>query len=362
MRSKTSVSLSETLLNLKSTVTDVAWNKICSNKIEPREATALEGIFKKDDWFEERQFSILHKIVLDLLPKYRSLEQELSASTSTIDLADSEGRTPLSWAAERGNALAVETLLRYGANLSSRSITGMTPLHYAAKAPDSACLEILLDNGASVAAKNKWNQSPLNIASFFQDDSSFIAPLLDHGADINEKDCYSSTALTCSTFTNNLNTAAYLISRGANINSPDRVGITVVNESIENNSHECISLLLNNSDTDLSIADQAGETALHVLARSADLQTLHIFQGVDNLEDLDPDARNNAGLTATESFAQRVDVVGTDIETAFGQLMRTMPPKGGSGLRFFDAVEKMPLPVGKAVDGVKVNVQEVLVP
>lgn len=318
-------------------------------------------MFKKDDWFEERQFSILHRIVLDLLPKSRSLEQELSASTSTIDLADSEGRTPLSWAAEHGNALAVETLLRYGANLSSRSVTGMTPLHYAAKAPDSACLDILLDHGASVGAKNKWNQSPLNIASFFQDDSSFIAPLLDHGADINEKDCYSSTALTCSTFTNNLNTAAYLISRGANINNPDHMGISVLNESIENNSHECISLLLNNSDTDLSIADQAGETALHILARCADLQTLHIFQGVDHSEDLDPDARNDAGLTAAELFAQRVDVVGADIEMAFRQLMGMMHPKEGSGLRFFDAVEKMPLPVGKAVDGVEVIVKEILV-
>ena len=318
-------------------------------------------MFKKDDWFEERQFSILHRIVLDLLPKSRSLEQELSASTSTIDLADSEGRTPLSWAAERGNALAVETLLRYGANLSSRSVTGMTPLHCAAKAPDSACLGILLDHGASVGAKNKWNQSPLNIASFFQDDSSFIAPLLDHGADINEKDCYSSTALTCSTFTNNLNTAAYLISRGANINNPDHMGISALNESIENNSHECFSLLLNNSDTDLSIADQAGETALHVLARCADLQTLHIFQGVDHSEDLDPDVRNDAGLTAAELFAQRVDVVGADIEMAFRQLMGMMHPKEGGGLRFFDAVEKMPLPVGKAVDGVEVIVKEVLV-
>ena len=138
MKSKTSMSLFGTLLSFKSTVTDRAWHEICSNKIEPSEVAALEGMFKKDDWFEERQFSILHKIVLDLLPKSRSLEQELSDSTSTVDLADSEGRTPLSWAAERGNALAVETLLRYGVNPLSRSITGMTPLHYAAKAPDSA--------------------------------------------------------------------------------------------------------------------------------------------------------------------------------------------------------------------------------
>lgn len=313
-------------------------------------------MFKKDAWFEERQFSVLHKIVLDLLPTPRSLEQELSASTSTIDLADSEGRTPLSWAAERGNALAVKTLLRYDASVSSKSITNMTPLHYAAKAPDSACLNILLDNGASVNAKNKWDQSPLNIAAFFQDDSSFVSPLLDHGADINEKDCHRSTALSCATFSNNINTARYLISRGADINDQDRLGIPVLNESIENNSYECISLMLD-SGANLSIADQYGETALHIVARRADLQTLRIFHGAD-LEDMNPDAKTDAGLTARDLFAQRVDV-SADVEKAFQHLMGILDPKS-TCVRFFDAVEKLPLPE-KALDVVQVTVEEVMV-
>lgn len=313
-------------------------------------------MFKKDEWFEERQFSILHKIVLDLLPTSPSLEQELSASTSTIDLADSEGRTPLSWAAERGNALAVKTLLRYGASLSGKSITSMTPLHYAAKAPDSACLNILLDNGASVTAKNKWIQSPLNIASFFQDDSSFIAPLLDHGADIDEKDCNSSTALSCATFMNNTNTARYLISRGADIDSQGPLGITVLNESIENNNHECISLMLD-SGADVSITDQAGETALHLIARRADLETFRIFQRA-HLENMDPDARSNAGFTARDLFAQRVDV-SPDVEKAFHHLLGMLNPKS-TYLSFFDAVEKLPIPE-KVVDVVEVTVKEVMV-
>ena len=309
-------------------------------------------MFKKDVWFEERQFSVLHKIVLDLLPTSRSLEQELSVSTSTIDLGDSEGRTPLSWAAERGNALAVKTLLRYGASVSSKSITRMTPLHYAAKAPDSACLNILLDNGASANVTNKWDQSPLNIAAFFQDDSSFISPLLDHGADINEKDGRSSTALSCATFSNNINTARYLISRGADINRQDT---NVLNESIEKNSYECVSLMLD-SGADLSIADRYGETALHVIARRADLQTLRIFQGAD-LEDMDPDARTEAGWTARDLFAQRVDV-SADVDQAFQHLMGILDPKS-TCLRYFDAVESLPISE-KVMGVVEVTVEEVM--
>ena len=167
-------------------------------------------MFKKDKWFEERQLAVLHRIVLDLLPTSKSLNKDLSVSTSMIDLADIEGRTPLSWAAERGDTLAVKTLLRYGASHSSKSLNGMTPLHYAAKAPSSACLKVLLDEGACATVKNKWNQSPLNIACFFQDDSSFIGPLLDHGADINEKDCYTFTPPSSATLMNNVNTAKFL--------------------------------------------------------------------------------------------------------------------------------------------------------
>ena len=313
-------------------------------------------MFKKDKWFEERQFSVLHKIVLDLLPTSKSLNEELSVSTSTIDLADTEGRSPLSWAAERGDALAVKTLLRYGASLSSKSLGGMTPLHYAAKAPSSACLNVLLDNDACATAKNKWNQSPLNIACFFQDDSSFIGPLLDHGADINEKDCHKATPLTSAAFMNNVNTARFLISRGADINCPARSGITVMNESIENNSHECISLFLD-SGADLSIADQAGETPLHVIARCADLETLRIFQAAD-LEDVDPDARSNADRTARDLFAQRVEV-DADLEKAFQRLLARMGSESAF-VKFFDAVEKLPISE-KMVDVPSVTVKEVMV-
>lgn len=143
------------------------------------------------------------------------------------------------------------------------------------------------------------DQSPLVIACFFQDDSSFIGPLLDYGADINEKDCYTSTPLTSATFMNNVNTVRFLISRGADTNYPARSGMTVTNVSIGNNNHECISLVLD-SGADLSVADEAGETPLHVIARCADLDSPHLLGS----ENVDPDARSNADRTARDLFAR----------------------------------------------------------
>ena len=90
-------------------VTDKAWNRICSRRITHTTATQLEELFKKDEWFEERRFTIPHKIVLNLLVPPGNLDRELSLSTREIEIADSEGRISLSWAAESGDTAAVET-------------------------------------------------------------------------------------------------------------------------------------------------------------------------------------------------------------------------------------------------------------
>ena len=341
----------------ENSVTDIAWNKICSKRISSKDAAEFEEMFKKDEWFEERQFTILHKIVLDLLPCRRSLEQELSVSTSNVEISDSEGRTPLSWAAECGNASALKTLLRAGAAVSSKSIIGMTPLHYAAKAPNPSCLSLLLESGAPVTAKNKWDQSALNMATYFQNDASYIDPLLDHGADINERDCRGTTALGNSLYMNHHRAARCLIRRGANITSQQVSGFTGLNDSIETNSHECTALLFE-SGVNLSLRDLNNETALHILARLGDLQTMEIFQAAD-LEGLDPDAKTEAGLTAWDLMRRRVDV-SEEMQSAFRNLMAKIDGKSNC-VTYFDAVEKITLPVvgAKVPDVVEVRVEEI---
>ena len=338
-------------------VTDIAWNRICVKKVTSKKARELEELFKKDEWFEERQFSILHKIVLDVLITSRSLDQELSTSTSNIETPDSEGRTPLSWAAELGNVSAVKTLLQYNAALESKSYTGMTPLHYATQAPTPDCLVALLENGASAKSHNKWKQSPLNLAAYCQDDGSYITPLLDYGANINERDCYSSTALSNALFMNHSATARCLIERGANIIDQDSIGLTGFNESIENNSHECISLLLE-SGASLATVGIDGETALHILARRGDHRSIEIFQAAE-LAGLDPEATTDSGLTAWDIMGQRVGS-SDEVQAAFRKVMAKLDSKS-SCVTYFDALEKMPMVVGKVPDVVEVTVEEILV-
>lgn len=63
---------------------------------------------------DKRKFTSVHKIVLQIL--HMDFEKELIRNSSAIDQEDADGRTPLSWAAARGDSKSVETLLRHGAS------------------------------------------------------------------------------------------------------------------------------------------------------------------------------------------------------------------------------------------------------
>ena len=294
--------------------------------------------------------------MLDLLPVSRNLEKELELSTSNIDTPDSEGRTPLSWAAECGNPAAVETLLSYHANISTTSITGDTPLHYAAKAPTPDCLSILVKNGASVQSKNKWGQGLLG-GAYFHNDPAYIIPVLDKGADMHERDCYGSCALSSALFMNNDKAARCLISRGANISDPDKPGATSINNAIENNSHECIALMLD-SEANLAMLDPDDNSVLHILASRGDLRSIEMFQSGD-LDGLNAEAKNKAGHTACDMMDQRVDV-SDEVQGAFRRLMARLDSKSNCVI-YFDALEKMPPVAGKIPDLVEVKVEEIVV-
>lgn len=305
--------------------------------------SSLRRHVAKDLWFGARQLTILHKIILNLLPSPRDLAQDLSDSTRIIDVGDSEGRTPLSWAPEVGNVQAIETLLNYGASTSTKTVTGMTLFHFAARGPNSTCMAILLDRGAPANASDKWGQGALSIAADFQNDPSFFRLLLDHGADINEKHCNGSTPIHC-TFTNKYHVASYLLSRGADINDRDNYGTTPLCNAIESNSHECINLLLNNG-VDLSLVDMEGGTVLHHLPRRADLTILQIFLDFDfeatsgeNVI-INSDVVNSSGFTAKDiMLRQRLDKT-PELEMAFQQLLCALDLWSNTAI-FHDTLEE----------------------
>lgn len=76
--------------------------------------------------------------------------RQLLRGNVDIECADSEGGTPLMYAAANCNEVVVNLLLKKGANVEARDKNGMSPLICAAISGNKDIVSALLENGAKV--------------------------------------------------------------------------------------------------------------------------------------------------------------------------------------------------------------------
>jgi ankyrin repeat protein len=284
---------------------DRAWDAVLRKMLNVKTENAFREIFSlwyDSTWIEEQQFLPLHKIVLGFSD--RDLSSELQLSTSTINEPDCKGRTPLAWAAARGDHASVQTLLQYGANANSNCVTGNSPLLRAVCARSPTCISPLLRYGASIHWQSSLGFSALHYAAYYQDDDRYISPLLDFGAAIDTKDNYGWTALACTAERDNAKSAKILVDRGADIESRDEAGWTPLLRSVNCNSHQVLRLLLKH-EASCSAVSLTGEGILHFAAARADIDTFAILTEA-SLRNLEIDAMNDDNLSAAEILTERV--------------------------------------------------------
>ncbi|KAK4032231.1 ankyrin repeat and SOCS box protein-like protein [Parachaetomium inaequale] len=87
--------------------------------------------------------------------------ERAKADKVDIDAPDRLGRTPLVYAAERGRAAVVESLIEAGACVQTRDYMGATPLHWAALRGHKDIMALLLNNGAQADAEVQGGGTPL---------------------------------------------------------------------------------------------------------------------------------------------------------------------------------------------------------
>jgi ankyrin repeat protein len=123
------------------------------------------------------------------LGEVENLEKMLKEDPGAADREDSEGRTPLHWAAYTGQKAAAELLLKSGAKVNHKSKGGGwvwngTPLHFAAWEGRKGLVDLLLDHDADVNARDSRGRTPLWIA-VYRSHKDVVDTLLDHRADVN---------------------------------------------------------------------------------------------------------------------------------------------------------------------------------
>jgi palmitoyltransferase ZDHHC13/17 len=93
------------------------------------------------------------------------------------DFTDPQGHTPIMWAAFQGDALTVDVLLRWGADIKTRDTAGLSVLHWAVVRGkfshlvpwltflgNKMCMRRLIEEGADIHALTNENKSPIKLA------------------------------------------------------------------------------------------------------------------------------------------------------------------------------------------------------
>ncbi|KAI4307078.1 hypothetical protein L6164_030307 [Bauhinia variegata] len=94
----------------------------------------------------------------DVANLLKSIENGVS-----VNLKDSEGRTPLHWAVDRGHLNVTELLVSKNANVDAQDNDGQTPLHYAAVCGRETIAEYLVKHKADTGIKDNDGNTPRDV-------------------------------------------------------------------------------------------------------------------------------------------------------------------------------------------------------
>jgi len=92
----------------------------------------------------------------------------LLVARAAVNIASNNGTSPLFYAAQEGHVDILKLLLRAKAEVDQAAINGSTPLMVAARNGQLACVELLLAGGANVHRKNNYGNTALDAAIHFK--------------------------------------------------------------------------------------------------------------------------------------------------------------------------------------------------
>lgn len=109
----------------------------------------------------------------------------ISEHARLISQKDNYGRTPLSWAVNRGHRDMVELLLHHGARVNVKDRSKLTPLHIAVTGQHKDIVSVLLDQGARLESKSEYGDTAL-IRAIQANSREVVQILLEHGARVDK--------------------------------------------------------------------------------------------------------------------------------------------------------------------------------
>ncbi|KAF7510833.1 hypothetical protein GJ744_005933 [Endocarpon pusillum] len=263
----------------------------------------LKALFYNDSAFDYMNFTILHRIVVDL--SSADLSEQLEVNDSIINIPDALGRTPLHWVARRGDLPKVEILLNWAAQPNVMDNQARTPLHEAAYTGTTECVVALLEAGADVKARDVYGRTALHeVLGRWDAQEEMIESLVHFGGDVNAKDNDGRFPLHMSTWIESdghLQNTIVFLKHGADIDAQDGYEETLAVMAVYNKNAKLLQLLMSHgAKLDLLVGFKR-RTILHYAAGYGSSETMEVLTEA-NIKVVDVDAIDVDGNTASYYF------------------------------------------------------------
>jgi ankyrin repeat protein len=184
--------------------------------------------------------------------------------------------SPMAQAARRGDAQAVQALLKKKADVNAPAPDGATPLHWATYLNDAATVSTLIRAGANVNAKNNYGVTPLALAAK-QANPAIIDQLMKAGADPNDPINFvnaAETPLMHAARAGNVEAVGLLLMAGAKVNArEDWNGQTALMWAAAE-AHGAVVEALIEGGADIRQPSNAGTTPLIFAVRKGDMRSV----------------------------------------------------------------------------------------
>lgn len=151
--------------------------------------------------------------------------ERLLKSDADVDAAQADGMTALLWACHRGDAKLADRLLEAGADPDRANLYGVRPLSLAAREGSGPLIDTLLAAGADVTAPLPGDETPLMTAARTGDPDA-VASLLRAGADVDARERSGQTALMWAAAEGHDAAVRLLLEAGARQEPPLKSGFT----------------------------------------------------------------------------------------------------------------------------------------
>ena len=244
----------------------------------------LSCIIQGSNFIDDQGYTQIHRVVLGL--SMTCLEETVSMHPESINAIDARGRTPLTWAASRGDEYAVSLLLDAGADPNTFDSYGDGVITHAAENDRNVCVRQLLEANADlipVLPTGKKLLGAVNHTTRYASNVSSLKQLLDSGADVEASTLEGWTPLINVARLDKVDFARLLLDYGANINATSMLGQTPLTTAITYNSHNVLRLLLDRWREFSTCPRHQGPNLLQIAALHADIETINILTTWDHL-------------------------------------------------------------------------------